>query len=92
MANVSVVVPAYNEAEGVEQLRNKLLPVLDRIAARHAVELVLIDDGSTDATFERLSEAFGDRPATRIIRHPQNRNLGGASTRIKRRVDREPRQ
>lgn len=78
MAKVSVVVPAYNEAEGIDQLRSKLLPVLDRIAARHAVELVLIDDGSTDATFERLSQAFGDRPATRIIRHPQNRNLGGA--------------
>lgn len=78
MATVSVVVPCYNEADGIDQLRDKLLPVLDRIGTRHSVELLLIDDGSTDDTFARLGEAFGSRPYASVIRHPKNLNLGGA--------------
>lgn len=78
MASLSVVVPCYNEADGIEQLRDKLLPVLDHIRLRHSVELLLIDDGSTDDTYERLNALFGGKPSTRVVRHPQNLNLGGA--------------
>ena len=78
MATVSVVVPCYNEADGIDQLRDKLLPVLDKLADRHSIELLLIDDGSSDDTFDRLTAAFSDRPRTRVIRHPKNLNLGGA--------------
>jgi dolichol-phosphate mannosyltransferase len=78
MTSISVVVPCYNEADGVQQLKEKLLPVLDRVSARHSVELLLIDDGSTDDTNVLLSEAFGSLPNARVIRHPKNQNLGGA--------------
>jgi dolichol-phosphate mannosyltransferase len=78
MSSVSVVVPCYNESASIAQLHEKLLPVLDRIAAQHAVELVLVDDGSTDDTYDRLTRTFGERPATRVVRHPKNLNLGGA--------------
>lgn len=78
MASLSVVVPCYNEADGIPQLRERLLPVLDRVAQKHSVELILVDDGSTDDTFHLLEEAFGGRPGTRVVRHSQNLNLGGA--------------
>jgi dolichol-phosphate mannosyltransferase len=78
MASLSVVVPCYNEADGIPQLKERLLPVLDRVAAQRDVELVLVDDGSTDDTYALLVAAFGDRPGTRVVRHPKNLNLGGA--------------
>jgi len=78
MASVSVVVPCYNEADGVSQLKEKLTPVLDRVASRHTVELIFVDDGSSDDTHPLLQKAFSSRPGTRIVRHPRNLNLGAA--------------
>ncbi len=75
---LSVVVPCYNEADGIPQLREKLTPVLDRVASRRDVELILVDDGSRDDTFNLLNRAFGSRPNTRVVRHERNLNLGGA--------------
>ncbi len=78
MATVSVVVPCYNEAEGIAQLKEQLTPVLDRVALRHEVELIFVDDGSTDRTHALLEEAFGARPKTKVVRHERNMNLGAA--------------
>ncbi len=78
MTAISVVIPCYNESSSVEQLREKLLPVLDRLAMHRSVELILVDDGSTDDTYDRLTIAFGKRDATHIVRHTKNLNLGGA--------------
>lgn len=50
---VSVVVPAYNEERIVVPTASSLL------GQEYApLEVVLVDDGSTDATFERLEQAF----------------------------------
>jgi dolichol-phosphate mannosyltransferase len=78
MTTLSVVVPCYNEADGIPQLQEKLIPVLDRVARSHEVELILIDDGSSDNTYELLKKAFENRPNTRVIRHEKNMNLGAA--------------
>ncbi len=78
MPNLSVVVPCYNEEAGIAQLHERLLPVLDTVAQRYPVELLLIDDGSSDDTNRLLHEAFDSRPGARVIRHERNLNLGGA--------------
>lgn len=78
MASLSVVVPCYNEADGISQLREKLVPVLEKVAARREVELILVDDGSTDDTHRLLNEAFGSLPQTKVVRHERNLNLGAA--------------
>ena len=78
MATLSVVVPCYNEADGIGQLKEKLVPILDQVGARHEVELVLIDDGSTDDTWHLLNEMFGSRPRTKVVKHERNLNLGAA--------------
>ena len=41
-------------------------------------ELVFVDDGSTDDTFEKLSKAFQDWPNMCIVQHEQNRGLRAA--------------
>ena len=59
---VSVLMPAYNEAANV-------VAAVQAIAAlRYPVfEIVVIDDGSTDDTFERLRDAFGLVEVPRVI-------------------------
>jgi dolichol-phosphate mannosyltransferase len=42
------------------------------------VEVVFIDDGSTDATYARLQEITADQSDMRIVQHPVNKGLGAA--------------
>jgi polyisoprenyl-phosphate glycosyltransferase len=49
---LSVIVPVFNEAENLDALVARLVPVLDRISSSH--EIVFVDDGSSDASMERL--------------------------------------
>jgi dolichol-phosphate mannosyltransferase len=76
--NVSVVVPCFDEAEGLPQLEARLLPALATLRRTHEVEIILIDDGSRDGTLERLCARFADRPGARVIAHGKNRGLGAA--------------
>ncbi|MCY0929097.1 bifunctional polysaccharide deacetylase/glycosyltransferase family 2 protein [Streptomyces sp. H27-H1] len=57
---VSVIVPAYNESAGIEAAVRSLL------ASDHPVEIIVVDDGSTDGTAD-LVEALG-LPGVRVIR------------------------
>ncbi len=79
-ANVryTVIIPCYNEAEGVPALRAALQPVIDQLMADGGVEVVFVDDGSTDGTGDLLREAFADVPFVRILTHPRNLGLGAA--------------
>ena len=54
LASLSCVVPCYNEARNLEQLLPLLRAKLASLAPRW--EIVLVDDGSTDATAERMGE------------------------------------
>jgi dolichol-phosphate mannosyltransferase len=78
MKSVSVVVPCFNEADGIPQLREKLNPALDQASRAYDLELVFVDDGSTDDTHRLLNEAFGHRNNTKVVRHKKNHNLGRA--------------
>ena len=51
--NLSVIVPLYNEIGNVPRLKADLLPVLSGLGGLQDVELVLVDDGSTDGTNRR---------------------------------------
>lgn len=78
---LSVVIPCYNEAENVPGLSADLLPVLERLRQSErwqAVELLLVDDGSKDATAQLVSEAFSNLPNFRLLRHGVNQGLGAA--------------
>ncbi|NLE75698.1 MAG: glycosyltransferase family 2 protein [Chloroflexi bacterium] len=81
--DLSIVIPCYNEAGNVAQLHHDLLPTLRELSVGRSIQVVFVDDGSTDATWQRLHEAFallGDpSPATvQFERHGVNRGLGAA--------------
>lgn len=71
---ISVVIPAYNEAE---RLGATLRRAVEYLARRgDSYEILVVDDGSRDRTVE-VAEAFsGD--GVRVIRHERNRGKGGA--------------
>ncbi|MBO3463430.1 glycosyltransferase family 2 protein [Aetokthonos hydrillicola Thurmond2011] len=74
--SVSIIVPCFNESEGIESLEKKLLPVLAKLRSTRSVELICIDDGSIDDTFIKLEQAFSQQ--AKIIRHPENKGLSAA--------------
>jgi peptidoglycan-N-acetylglucosamine deacetylase len=59
---VSVLIPAYNEATVIE---NSVRRVLESEEVR--LEIIVIDDGSTDGTSDIVTAAFGDEPRVRLL-------------------------
>jgi len=73
--DLSIVIPCFNEQDNVELLAAGLLPVLAELGRDRSVELLFVDDGSTDRTADLLESTFD---SARVIRHRTNRGLGGA--------------
>lgn len=78
--SITLIVPFYNEEETVPHLAKRLYPVVGRLQSRFRVELLLVDDGSTDDTYTLLTDCFtGARfPDATILRHVHNRGIGAA--------------
>ena len=63
---VSVVIPVYNEEDGLASLFQRLYPALD--ALKRSYEIIFINDGSRDRSAAMLREQFERRPdVTRVI-------------------------
>ncbi len=71
---LSVVVPIYNEASGIESLHAELTRVLagGPPPYRERYELIFVDDGSTDGSFERCAAHVAEDPHLRVIRFQRN--------------------
>jgi dolichol-phosphate mannosyltransferase len=76
--DISIVIPCCNEEDSVPQLAAKLFPVVERLRRERSVEVVFIDDGSTDATYQALREISSAQPDMRIVQHAVNKGLGAA--------------
>jgi undecaprenyl-phosphate 4-deoxy-4-formamido-L-arabinose transferase len=64
--DVSIVIPIYNEQEGLPLLFERLYPALD--AMGRSYEVVFVDDGSADRSVAQLREQFQRRPdVTRVV-------------------------
>jgi dolichol-phosphate mannosyltransferase len=63
---VSIVVPVRNEADNIAPLITEIAATLD---GRWAYEIIYVNDGSTDATSERLAAIMKQRPNLRQLRH-----------------------
>ena len=70
MPALSIVIPLRDEEANVWPLHDELTGVLDRVGLPY--ELILVDDGSTDATFARLREVHAADPRVRVIRFTRN--------------------
>jgi dolichol-phosphate mannosyltransferase len=74
---VSIVVPVRNEAENIAPVIAEIVAALD---GRWNYEIIYVNDGSTDATGERLSAFMESRPNLRQIRHEAS---GGQSAAVR---------
>lgn len=89
LPEVTVVVPCYNESEGIDHLHQKLAVARETLAARYTVHYLFVDDGSRDDTAERLEELVARFPESRLVRHGQNRGLVAAIATGLRHADTE---
>ncbi|MCC6603676.1 MAG: glycosyltransferase family 2 protein [Anaerolineae bacterium] len=76
MTTLSVVIPAYNEEDGIAEIAHRVLAVRDslREVGVDDLELLVVDDGSKDRTVEIASGIQG----VTMIKHPKNKGYGGA--------------
>lgn len=67
---ISVVIPLRDEEQNVVPLHEELTRVLSGLGRGY--ELILVDDGSEDATFARLSEVQARDPRVRVVQFTRN--------------------
>jgi glycosyltransferase involved in cell wall biosynthesis len=72
---VSIVVPVRNEAENVAPLVTEIAAALD---GRWAYEIIYVNDGSTDATAERIAAVMEQRSNLRQLRHEKSSGQSAA--------------
>ena len=73
---ISVVVPLRNEGPNVAPLARQIFGALGNQPGE--IELILVDDGSTDETWDRITEARRADGRVRGLRHPQSRGQSAA--------------
>ena len=73
---VSIVVPAYNEAENIVPLMQEFSKMFS--GSRMNGEVILVDDGSTDKTFLKAKECQEKYRFLRVVVHKRNRGLTDA--------------
>lgn len=76
-AALSLVIPAYNEAKRLPRFLDAVRPYMQRVFGE-SYEVIVVDDGSSDATFEIVATLSHSWPQLRVIRHAVNRGKGGA--------------
>lgn len=75
---VTVVIPCYNEADGVGQLVERLHALETQAADCYDFRFLFVDDGSTDRTGETLERAcFGWKRAS-VVHHDENHGITAA--------------
>jgi len=75
-SSVSVVLPAYNEAANIAQSIAEATAAVGELFAEH--EVIVVDDGSRDATADIVREVGAADPRVRVISHGRNRGYGEA--------------
>jgi glycosyltransferase involved in cell wall biosynthesis len=72
---VSIVVPVRNEVGNIAPLIAEIAAALD---GRWAYEIIYVNDGSTDATAERLTDEMKQRANLRVLRHEKSSGQSAA--------------
>ncbi len=76
MTTLSIVIPAYNEEDGIAQIIERVLPIRSSLSAAgvDGMELIVVDDGSRD----RTAEIAARYPEVLLVRHTVNQGYGAA--------------
>jgi glycosyltransferase involved in cell wall biosynthesis len=76
MTTLSIVIPAYNEEGGIQDILDRILairPDLERVGVDD-MEVIVVDDGSADRTAELVMA----QPGVQLVRHVKNGGYGAA--------------
>jgi len=73
---ISLVIPAYNEARSVAAAIEAAAAALGRLTGRF--EVIIVDDGSLDGTGTTVQALARDHPYLHVVTHPQRQGKGAA--------------
>ena len=76
MPSISLVMPAYNEADNIEPMVAEATPALEANADDY--EIIVVDDGSADETAAVTRRVMETHPHVRLVQHPVNQGFGAA--------------
>ena len=75
---LSIIAPCYNEEAILQHNMQKIVDTLESFKEKYRWEVVIVDDGSKDATGQIADELAKTCSNIRVIHHPVNLNLGRA--------------
>ncbi len=75
-AGLSVFFPAYNDSGTIASMVIRAVQAASKLTSDY--EVIVVDDGSSDATASIADELAHTYPQVRVIRHERNRGYGGA--------------
>ncbi len=64
--------PAYNEEANIESVVNEWYPIVERHSCENGSRLIIVNDGSKDATLEKAKDMEKNRPLLEIIDKPNS--------------------
>jgi glycosyltransferase involved in cell wall biosynthesis len=76
LRGLSIVLPCHDEAENVERAIDEATTAGELVADAH--EVIVVDDGSSDATRELAAARAAEDPRVRVLVHEVNRGYGAA--------------
>jgi glycosyltransferase involved in cell wall biosynthesis len=68
--NLSIVIPVFNEQDNLVPLYKELSQVLSKLS--QAYEIIFVDDGSTDSSFQELSDIHAGDKSVKVIQFRRN--------------------
>jgi len=66
---ISIILPVYNEEKSIKSVINRIPEIIN-------CEIIIVDDGSTDKTIQKIKEI--DNPNIKILKHTKNQGYGAA--------------
>lgn len=76
VSSLTISIPAFNEEASIQTVINSALQIGPQVSEKF--ELLLVDDGSTDHTYDIMKNAAKQHPTITIVRHAENKGFSGA--------------
>jgi dolichol-phosphate mannosyltransferase len=76
---ISIVIPAYNEESVIEELKKRLQNIMNT-CPNYDFEVIIVENGSFDSTFERLISIHHEDPRFKIVQLSRNFGCDGGIT------------